>query len=138
MMNMVRLPGATTLTNADEESLSGGDAPLPIDKVVIHGTEFTRVDDRYLLQREVEQALAQSQVGSTPHVQRLTTLLEDIVSAADSVALEVMEAQARDATRSANLSIPTDTAARLLLAEVRDGLREQILTIDTFMQRIEG
>ncbi len=125
-----------------------GPLPVSIDKVVIQGAEFTRVGERYLLQTEVEQALSRVTAGPAPHVERLTTLLEDIVSTADAVALEVVEAQAaerrpapryerREEQRTAE-DRSFEDPARSLLRQVRDGLREQVLLIDTFMQRIEG
>jgi len=108
---------------------------MSIDKVIIHGAEFTRVADRYLLQSEVEQVLAQARPTTAPHVERLTTLLEDIVNAADAVALEVVEAQAERASAQTGSLEP---AAREVLREVREGLHSQIITIDTFMHRLEG
>ena len=121
---------------------------MSIDKVVIEGAEFTRVGERYLLQSEVEQVLARTRSGAVPHVERLTTLLEDIVNTADAVALEVVEAQtservvAQQTQRQAEARTVEDRSfedpARSLLRQVRDGLREQVLLIDTFMQRIEG
>lgn len=116
---------------------------MSIDKVVIQGAEFTRVGQRYLLQSEVEQALTRVPTGTVHHVERLTTLLEDIVSTADAVALEVVEAQAAERTTADRLEGRTagdrsfQDPARELLRQVRDGLREQALLIDTFMQRIE-
>jgi hypothetical protein len=121
---------------------AGGHLPVSIDKVVIHGAQFTRVGERYLLQSEVELALSRVASGPASHVERLTTLLEDIVSTADAVALEVAESQALEPTRTGH-QVRTaedrslDDPARALLRSLRDGLREQALLIDTFMQRIE-
>lgn len=127
---------------------STGDADsVSIDKVVIQGAEFTRVADRYLLQSEVEQALAHARTSPAPHVERLTTLLEDIVNAADAVALEVVEAQSAvpavrpwsgEAGSEKRESGSRDEAARMLLHKVREGLHEQLTLIDTFMQRLDG
>lgn len=115
---------------------------MSIDKVVIQGAEFTRVADRYLLQTEVELALARSP-HPAPHVERLTTLLEDIVSTADAVALEVVEAHVAASARTADTptatsSRETDEPARALLREVREGLHDQIVLIDNFMHRLDG
>ncbi|HZT97540.1 MAG TPA: hypothetical protein VFB34_11970 [Chloroflexota bacterium] len=106
---------------------------MAIDKVVIEGAEFTRVSERYLLQSEVERVLEARHVPTARHVERLTTLLEDIVSTADAVALEVVEAQARRSE-----ALEAERSARTVLVSVREGLREQMLSIDTYMQRIEG
>jgi hypothetical protein len=121
---------------------------VSIDKVVIQGAEFTRVGERYLLQSEVERALDRLRTAPIPHVERLTTLLEDIVSTADAVALEVVETQSREVDSERRFDLrgeqrtaeerSLDDPARALLLQVRDELREQVLLIDTFMQRIEG
>jgi hypothetical protein len=132
------------MTESMTAQITGGPLPVSIDKVVIQGAEFTRVGERYLLQSEVEQALIRLPTGPAPHVERLTTLLEDIVSTADAVALEVVEAQVADRPAPKRFEQRTaedrsvDDPARALLRQVRDGLREQVLLIDTFMQRIEG
>lgn len=114
---------------------------VSIDKVVIQGAEFTRVADRYLLQSEVEQALARSIPPQVPHFERLTSLLEDIVSTADSVALEVVEAGAAAVSRaqaSGRARGESPDAIRTLLAQIRIHLQEQISLIDSFTQRLEG
>lgn len=121
------------------DNRNGGGEALSIDKVVIHGAEFTRVADKYLLQSEVEQALDQVSTPY-PHFERLTTLLEDIVSAADAAALQVMEAQEetqQSAGKPESDPRPQD-GGRELLGQVREGLREQIVRIDGFMHRLEG
>ena len=101
---------------------------MSIDKVIIQGAEFTRVGERYLLQSEVELALSRAASGPAPHVERLTTLLEDIVSTADAVALEVVESQSAEpvTTRYELRTVEDrsfDDPARALLRQVRDGLR---------------
>lgn len=98
---------------------------MAIDKVVIQGAEFTRVAERYLLQSEVERAMAQAP-ASAPHLERLTNLLEDIVNAADRIALEVIESS------EAGLAHGMTAAggAPDVLVEIRRALREQITAID--------
>lgn len=107
---------------------------MSIDKVVIQGAEFTRVADRYLLQSEVEEALARTASTSVPHLERLTSLLEDIVNTADAVTLEVVEsgsvtAPGRDTGRSSG------DPAMTLLKQVRDVLHDQTVLIDNFIYR---
>jgi len=120
-------------TTASAETAAKEGSRVAIDKVVIEGAEFTRVSERYLLQSEVERVLEARHVPTARHVERLTTLLEDIVSTADAVALEVVEAQARRSE-----ALEAERSARTVLVSVREGLREQMLSIDTYMQRIEG
>lgn len=114
---------------------------MSMDKITIEGAEFTRIAERYLLQSEVEDALSRTRPGTAPHVQQLTTLLEDIVTTADAVALEVAEAQSRAAAAPA--AMPKARVAdrtegvRQLLRQLRDGLRDQISIIDAFLQRLE-
>lgn len=109
---------------------------MSIDKVVIQGAEFTRVADRYLLQSEVEAALAQRSAEPLPHLDRLTRLLEDIVNTADAVALEVLESMSLPST--ADDSESREGPARVLLQQVRDEMHDQVLAIDSFMQRLES
>lgn len=115
------------------------------DKIVVEGMEFSHVVDGYLLQSEVEDALKQRQ-SPAPHVNRLTALLEDIVTTADSVALQTVEAhthgkplQTSDTNRpeTRNRDEHSGEAAREMLRRVRQNLREQILVIDAFLQRLE-
>jgi len=113
---------------------------VSIDKVVIQGAEFTRVADKYLLQSEVEQALARTMPAPVPHLERLTTLLEDIVSTADAVALEVMESGSLTPSSKSQPAAGRafDDSARALLKHVRDSLHDQIVLIDDFLQRVDG
>jgi hypothetical protein len=112
------------------------------DKVRINGSDFTRVGDGYLLQSEVEEAFSGQ---GAMHVDRLTTLLEDIVSTADAVALEVVETQTAQLRalrygpqRQPDSSIRLELGARSVLAQVRDGLHDQMLAIDGFLHRLDG
>jgi hypothetical protein len=93
---------------------------VSIDKVVIQGAEFTRVAGRYLLQTEVERAMAQ-QTPFSPHIDRLTTLLEDMVRTADEITIALAArstpSAARDNTRDA-------------LIRLRQALEQQIAMID--------
>ena len=113
---------------------------MSIDKVVIQGAEFTRVADRYLLQSEVEQAMATTTPTQVPHFERLTTLLEDIVATADAVALEVAELGALVGSRGAAAAASGNTASEAVrvLRQVRDTLQDQIVVIDSFVTGLVG
>jgi hypothetical protein len=114
---------------------------MSIDKVTIQGVEFTRVDGQYLLQSEVEETLQRFRQSPAPHVMRLTSLLEDIVASADTVALQVAEAQLRErippTAQRERTNHNTLHAAREILLKVRENLQEQILLIDSFLQQLE-
>jgi hypothetical protein len=110
--------------------------PVSIDKIVIQGAEFTRVADRYLLQSEVEQAFSRRSPERVPHLDRLTRLLEDIVTTADAVALEVVESGFAPGSPAGAARL--GESPRTILRQVRNVLHEQIVVIDNFMQRLDG
>ena len=114
---------------------------MAIDKVVIQGAEFTRVENRYLLQTEVERALARTAPVQVPHFERLTTLLEDIVSTADAVALEVAElSPVSGPGHRWNIDRRHDNSAEAMnvLRQVREELHGQIVIINSFLNRVDG
>jgi transposase len=70
------------------------------------------------------------------HLQRLTTLLEDIVSTADAVALHVAETHERKKPLRLAANRRQETA-RLVLSEIAQGLRVQAEKIDGLVSRWE-
>ena len=106
---------------------------MSIDKVVIQGAEFTRVAGRYLLQTEVEDAMAQ-QATAGPHIDKLTQLLEDMVRTAEEFTISMTAPEPVGATGSFGIESTRDRS-RVLLTQLRDALKEQIELIDRQLER---
>lgn len=109
---------------------------MSIDKVVIQGAEFTRVGERYLLQTEVELALARSSFGSLSHIERLTRLLDDMVAMADRMTVELAGQSGQRQEPVASLTVPGGPdESRAVLVRLRATLQEQIALIDRHLNR---